>query len=100
MPVDRSGFVTQSVLMPSSPRARRVLELAAELSREEQQHVAAELLAALEPAEELGAEAWELAWREELDRRADDDSAVIPWDEVRERIDARLAQVRAKRQGR
>jgi hypothetical protein len=83
--------------MPSSPRARRVLELAAELSREEQEHVAAELLAALEPAEELSAEAWELAWREELERRAADDSPAIPWDEVRERIDARLAEVRAER---
>jgi hypothetical protein len=82
--------------MASSARVHRVLELAADLSREERQEVAAELLAALEPGTDLDEEAWNVIWREELERRASDTAPCIPWEDARGRIDARLAEIRSE----
>jgi hypothetical protein len=84
----------------SSARIVRILELATELSREEKEEVAAELLASLEPDDELAAEAWNVAWRDELQRRMADPSPGVAWEEARAQLDARLAAVRAERSGR
>ena len=61
---------------------------------------AAELLASLEPDDQLAGEAWNVAWRDELQRRIADPSPGVAWEDARAQLDARLAAVRAERSGR
>ena len=89
--------IAHSIRMTSSARVQNILALAAELSREECEEVTEELLSVLDPGEELGADAWENAWREELARRAADRSPGVPIEDVRKRIEDALIAVRAKR---
>jgi len=84
----------------SSARVHRILELTNELSRDERHEVAAELLAELEPHEELTREAWNRAWSDEIERRAADPDRGVPWEDARARLDARLVVIRAERHGR
>jgi hypothetical protein len=84
--------------MATSPRVQNILSLAAELSREECEEVAEELLAALEPGEAPSARGWDDAWREELARRAADRSPGVPAADVRRHVDEALSSVRSGRQ--
>lgn len=98
--IEPSPGVTHTVDMASTPGVHRVLELAATLSREEREELAAELLAELEPDDELDASEWERAWGDELEKRAALGLAPIPWADVRAEIDERLAKIRAERSNR
>jgi len=81
--------------MASSPRVQNILALAAELSREECEEVAEELLSALEPGDAAEGDTWDGAWRDELARRAADRTPAVPIAEVRERVDAALSSARS-----
>lgn len=60
--------------------AQQLLEKALRLSPADRSHLAAQLLASVEPADE-GVEA---AWAAEVERRFDSDrSRDVPWDDVR-----------------
>ena len=73
-----------------------LLQEALRLPHTERADVAAELLASLdeEPADNL--EAVERAWAAEIERRARrvlaGESAGVPWEQARERIEGRLAK--------
>jgi hypothetical protein len=86
--------------MASSPRVQHILSLAAGLSREECEEVAAELLSALEPGEALDADEWDDAWREEIARRSADRSPGVPLARVRERVNEALSAARLARERR
>jgi hypothetical protein len=81
----------------SSARVNQILELTSRLSRDELQEVTAELLAGLEPDDEVTGEAWNAAWADEIQRRASDGSSAVAWEDAREQLDARLAEIRAER---
>lgn len=83
--------------MAASARIQHILSLAAELSREEREEVAAELLSALEPGEAADGVPWENAWRDEIARRAADRSAGVPLADVRKKVDEALSSARAGR---
>lgn len=99
-PLDMPRRMHHIAGVTSSARIVRILELATELSREEKEEVAAELLASLEPDDELVGEAWNVAWRAELQRRIGDPSPGVAWEDARAQLDARLTAVRAERSGR
>ena len=76
-------------------RAQELLRVALALAPEERADVAAELLASLdEPATDDPA-AIEIAWAQEIERRARrvlaGESAGEPWEDVRERVARHLA---------
>jgi len=98
--LDSRRAVHHSAVVASSARIQRVLDLATELSREEREEVAAELLAALEPHDDVSDQAWNEAWRNELEQRLADPSPGLAWEDARAQLDARLAAVRAERGGR
>lgn len=80
MPMTREALLQEALKLPHNERA----------------DVAAELLASLddEPAEEL--EEVEKAWAAEIERRARrvlaGGSAGVPWEQVKQRIEGRLAK--------
>ncbi len=78
----------------------RILELTSELTRDERQEVAAELLAELEPDDQVTGETWNREWRDEIQRRAADGTPGIAWEDARPQLDAQLAAIRTERQGR
>ena len=87
------------LLMPSSARVRRVLDLAAELNTKEWADVAAELIAGLGGAEDedLKPDEWKRAWHDEIARRLSDRRPGIPWEKARAQVQRTLASVRAQR---
>lgn len=76
--------------------ARAVLEEALGLSEPERAELAGALLESLEPVQDVD---WEDAWRQEIAARvAELDSGgrkTIPWEEIRNRLFARLSARRA-----
>jgi len=86
--------------MAASARVQQILSLAAELSREERQQVAAELLSALEPGDAIEGPEWDEAWRVELARRAADGSPGVPLARVRELVNEALSTARRERASR
>lgn len=83
--------------MAASTRVQHILSLAADLSREECEEVTAELLSALEPGETVMADAWDAAWRNEIERRSADRSPGVPLARVRERVNEVLSAARRER---
>jgi putative addiction module component (TIGR02574 family) len=73
-----------------------LLQAALKLPHTERADVAAELLASLEEEPAGGPEEVEKAWAAEIERRARrvlaGESAGVPWGEVRQRIEERLAK--------
>ena len=86
--------------MASSSRVQHILSLVADLSREECEEVAAELLSALEPGEGVDADTWNEAWREEIARRMADRSPGVPLARVRELVNDALSAARLEREHR
>lgn len=77
-----------------SPKA--VLEVALQFQNEERADVAAELLASLDGETVVDAREVERAWAAEIERRARrilaGESAGAPWEEVKQRLEERLAE--------
>jgi putative addiction module component (TIGR02574 family) len=79
-----------------SSRAQELLRQALELPLHERADVAAELLASLDDAEAERPADVEAAWAAEIERRARrvlaDESAGVPWEDVRRRGETDLRQ--------
>ena len=73
-----------------------LLQEALKLSRRERADVAAELLASLDDELTESPQELEKAWAAEIERRARrvlaGESKGVPWDEVKERVERRLAK--------